>query len=219
MAVSSEFKRSDTLPRPQYFTTRIIGGEDLPDYDFITLPADASFQSYKEEDMRRWTEISDSDTPALYSIFSNPDHFFELFVQMIVKSARPLSEDSTTLPSSSRIDLASYGVSLSFYQSLSELAHDIYLSQPLPIMQSPLAGKTIAELAKGAGQGAIFYQIFPHPGLGDLVVFFVLLGGIRIVFGASEGIATALSHGLNYRLLKWMGVPVKTTSPRKKRDE
>src|SRR5262249_6499960 len=104
-------------------------------------------------------------------------------------------------------------------EEVDALVIDIYYSQPLPTMQSPLIGKTFEELAKGAGQYAIFYQVFPHPDIGDLVVFFLLLGGVRIVLGTSDGIATALSQGLHHKLLKWMGVRAKTMPPRKKKDD
>ena len=84
---------------------------------------------------------------------------------------------------------------------------DIYEAQPLPIMQSPLIGKTLAELAKAAGGGVAFYSMFPHPGVGEVAIFFLLIGGTRIIFGTSDGIANGLKHGLSYRIQKWMGVP------------
>ena len=95
---------------------------------------------------------------------------------------------------------------------------DIYEAQPLPIMQSPLIGKTLAELAKAAGGGVAFYSMFPHPGPGEIAIFFLLLGGTRIILGASDGIAFALKHGLSHLLLKWMGVPQPKIPPIKEKD-
>lgn len=58
---------------------------------------------------------------------------------------------------------------------------------------------------------------FPHPDVGHITLYFLLIGGTRIVLGAADGISIALKQGLSYILLKWMGVPVTTATPRKRK--
>ena len=200
MAVTSDFKRSDTLPRPQYFITRIIGGGSLPDYEFITLPTDRSLQKYTDEDVEEWAKVTGD---IHFSDKFDDLHFFPIFQNMLYRAHG---------------DLRALRSSPDLWVWLDEFAHDIYESQPLPIMQSPLTGKTLQEIVKAAGGGVAFYSIFPHPGPGEIAIFFLLLGGTRIILGASDGIAFALKHGLSHLLLKWMGVPQPKIPPIKEKD-
>ena len=58
---------------------------------------------------------------------------------------------------------------------------------------------------------------FPHPDVGHITLYFVLIGGTRIVLGAADGVSIALRQGLSHILLKWMGVPTTTATSRKRK--
>jgi hypothetical protein len=81
------------------------------------------------------------------------------------------------------------------------------MEEPIPVMHSPIEGTTLAHLFATTGSGAAFLAYFPHPDLGQIATYFLVVAGTKIVFGAAEGIGYALKHGLAYMILKWMGAP------------
>ncbi|MFM0095648.1 hypothetical protein PQQ87_08545 [Paraburkholderia nemoris] len=90
------------------------------------------------------------------------------------------------------------------------------LREPFPVMNSPITGSTIGSLVTTAGSGAAFLAYVPHPDLGQIAVYFLVLGGTKIVIGASDGVAAALKLGLSHLILKWMGYPEVSVNAEKK---
>jgi hypothetical protein len=97
-----------------------------------------------------------------------------------------------------------------------EYAEQIFSAQPVPVMDSPLSGSTLAQMVAAAGGGAAFMTAFPHPDVGHITLYFLLIGGTRIVLGAADGISIGLRQGLSHILLKWMGVPASKATTRKR---
>ncbi|MEX4004163.1 hypothetical protein AB4Y38_35365 [Paraburkholderia sp. EG285A] len=94
---------------------------------------------------------------------------------------------------------------------------DLLYRDPLPVMNSPISGTTLAQLFAQSGSGAAFLAMFPHPDVGQITTFILVVGGTKIVFAAADGIGYALNHGLRHVLLKWMGVPLAVVEAEEKR--
>ncbi|MGF6978248.1 hypothetical protein QFZ94_006763, partial [Paraburkholderia sp. JPY465] len=62
--------------------------------------------------------------------------------------------------------------------------NSVLANEPFPVMHSPISGTTIAQLFATAGSGAAFFALFPHPDLGQIATYFLVVGGTKIVFGA-----------------------------------
>jgi hypothetical protein len=60
--------------------------------------------------------------------------------------------------------------------------------------------------------------VFPNVDATHIMLYFLLIGGTRIVLGAADGVSIALRQGLSYILLKWMGVPTTIASARKQKN-
>lgn len=54
------------------------------------------------------------------------------------------------------------------------------LDQPIPVMNSPISGATLAQLFATTGSGAAFLAYFPHPDGAQIATFFVLSAGQRL---------------------------------------
>jgi hypothetical protein len=96
-------------------------------------------------------------------------------------------------------------------------ADKIFSSYPVPVMNSPVSGSTLLQMVTAAGGGAAFMAAFPHAELGHITLYFLMIGGTRIVLGAADGIAIGLKQGLSQVILKWMGVPRETANPSKRK--
>ena len=101
MAITSELKRPDTLPRAQFFITRILGGENLPDYDFITLPTDRSLQRYTLDDVQEWMKSAGAGYPT-YSERFDGDYLLTMLRRMLLQAASGSTAEFTTSASRSR---------------------------------------------------------------------------------------------------------------------
>jgi hypothetical protein len=94
-------------------------------------------------------------------------------------------------------------------------ARKIYSEYPVPVMNSPISGASIMQMVTAAGSGAAFMAAFPHPDLGQVTIYFLLIGSTKIVLGAADGISMGLKQGLSHLILKWMGVPASAANPKK----
>src|ERR1700761_6072492 len=63
-------------------------------------------------------------------------------------------------------------------------------------------------MVAAAGGGGAFMAAFPNTDFQHVIIYFLLIGGTRIVLGASDGVSIALKRGLSHILLKWMDVPL-----------
>ena len=106
-------------------------------------------------------------------------------------------------------------------------ADSIFSTTPLPVMNSPISGETLAQMAAVAAPSAAFLAQFHSLDAGSISLYFLMIAGIRIVLAASDGIAIALKEelrsALSSVLRKWMGSPAtvserpKRSSPQRKR--
>jgi hypothetical protein len=193
----------DTPPWPQFFVTRVIGSEDLPDVEILTLPAYLSADALPnlEELQRRMLAREDFDTVGGSGIDYGAEACLAALHQVIIDAEA--REELPWQPERAR-----------------EYAEQIFSGQPVPVMNSPLSGSTLGQMvAAAAGGGAAFMAAFPIPHLdvGHITLYFVLIGGTRIVLGAADGISIALRQGLPHILLKWMGVPATAATSRKRK--
>ena len=189
-------------PWPQVFVTHVIGDEDLPDVEILTLPG------YKSVDAIKTIE----ELAAL--LHSRKVEEFELI-------------GGSSIDHDSRACLAAlHQVILDAHvreemppwdpKQIEHYAETIYASYPLPIMNSPLTGSSLSQLVTAAGGGAALMAAFPHD-LGHITLYFLVVGGTRIVLGAADGISIGLKQGLSHVILKWMGVPRNSATPKKRK--
>ena len=189
-------------PWPQMFVTRILGNEDLPDVEILTLPRYESPDAIKtiEElaELLHSRQIEEFQLLGGSSIDHDSRACFAALHQVIldahVREEMPPWDPKQT----------------------EEYAETIYRAYPLPIMNSPLTGSSLLQLVTAAGGGAAFMAAFPHD-LGHITLYFLIVGGTRIVLGAADGISIGLKQGLSQVILKWMGVPKAVASPRKRK--
>ncbi len=99
--------------------------------------------------------------------------------------------------------------------STEEYAQRVYSEYSVPVMNSPISGTSLKQLVATAGSGAAFMAAFPHPDLGHVTIYFLLVAGTKIVLGAADGISIGLRQGLSHLIMKWMGVPKLTANPKK----
>ncbi len=191
----------DTPPWPQFFLTRVVGSEDLPDVEILTLPAylSASAIPKLEELQRQLMTSEDLNTIGGSGIdHGGVEACLSALHQVIIDAG--VREELPWQPERTR-----------------EYADQVFTSQPVPVMNSPLSGSTLGQLVAAAGGGAAFMAACPHPDAGHITLYFVLIGGTRIVLGAADGISIALRQGLSHILLKWMGVPTTKATSRKRK--
>jgi hypothetical protein len=185
---------------PQVFITHVLSPGDLPNVEILTIP-NYPFQ----------TGINDAGA-VLQQLqiegFAIRVEYFEADVRL-----ETLSEGIAVLLRNGefrdRIDDVDIGTTRIDNETLRLYAQQVVFSQPIPIMNSPISGSTLANMV-GAGGGAAFITMFPHPDAGQIALYFLMLGGTRIVLGAADGVSLALREGLSSMLLKWMGVPYTT---------
>lgn len=187
---------------PQVFVTRVLGSDDLPDVEILTLP------SYESKDaivsLEALAELLHTRQVEQFNMIggSSVDHderaCFAALHQVI-------------LDAHIREDMLPWNP-----QQTEQYAETIYAAYPLPIMNSPLTGSSLMQLVTAAGSSAAFMAAFPHD-LGHITLYFVVVGGTRIVLGAADGISIGLKQGLSHVILRWMGVPTNTANPTKRK--
>ena len=189
-------------PWPQYFITRIVGNEDLPDVEILTLP------QYESAD-----PIKTLDELAAYLHSHQVEEFVPIGGSGIDHDSRAClaALHQVILDAHVREEMPPWDP-----KQIVSYAETIYASYPLPIMNSPLTGSSLLQLVTAAGGGAAFMAAFPHD-LGHITLYFLVVGGTRIVLGAADGISIGLKQGLSHVILKWMGVPRTAATPTKKK--
>lgn len=191
----------DTPPWPQFFLTRVVGSEDLPDVEILTLPAYLSAAAIPdlEELQRQIMTREDFETVGGSGIDSGGTEACLSALHQVIIDAE-VREELPWQP-----------------ERIRQYAEQIFAAQPVPVMNSPLSGSTLQQMVEAAGGGAAFMAVFPYLDVGHITLYFVLIGGTRIVLGAADGISIALRQGLSHILLKWMGVPSTTATSRKRK--
>ena len=181
---------------PQMFITRVVGSEDLPDVEILTLPG---------YPMPR--DIPDLEHLQLILSHSRD---FETVVRPGIDrrgaDAVRAALHQVIIDASEQQGLSGNPLRMERY------AQELFSSYPVPIMNSPLSGSSLLQMA---GSGAAFMARFPHPDVGHITLYFALIGATRIVLGAADGISTGLKQGLTHLTLKWMGIPQTAASARK----
>jgi hypothetical protein len=185
---------------PQFFVTRVVASEDLPDVEILTLPAYPSADAIQNlEQLERQILLrEDFETIGGSSIDRGSESCLAALHQVIIDAA--VREGLPWAPERSEA-----------------YAREIFSSQPVPVMNSPLSGSTLLQLVTAAGGGAAFMAAIQNPDAHQITLYFLLIGGTRIVLGAADGISIALKQGLSHILLKWMGVPKTAASARKRK--
>ena len=79
--------------------------------------------------------------------------------------------------------------------------------EPITVMNSPPVLTSLAKLFGTAGSGAAFLAYIPHPEVGQIVAYFLIIGGTKIVLGAADGISDGLKIGLRHLVLRMTGAP------------
>jgi len=190
----------DSTILPQFFITRIVGGENLPDVEIISLPSFRSSEAIKNLDDLEQQILSrrDFETIGGSSIMFFPGACLAALHQAILDAM--VREEMPWDPAGTEA-----------------YANQIYGSQPIPLMNSPLTGASLGQLVTAAGGGAAFMAAFPDADARHVTLYFLLIGGTRIVIGAADGVSIALKQGLSHLLLKWMGVPTTAGTSRKRK--
>lgn len=186
---------------PQVFVTRVIGAEDLPDVEILTL---AAYQSPAAiPDLEHLERLLHSGAVEEF--------------QMIGGSSIDYSAEACRAALHQVIIDASVREGLPWNPGRTEAyAREIFSSYPVPVMNSPLSGSSLLQMVTAAGSGAAFMAAFPHPDLGHVTLYFLMIAGTRIVLGAADGVSIGLKQGLSHLILKWMGVPKTVASPKKR---
>jgi len=189
-------------PWPQVFVTRVIGNEDLPDVEILTLPSYKSADAIKS--IEALAELLHSHQVEEFKLIggSSIDHDSRACLAAL---------HQVILDAHVREDMPPWDP-----KQIEDYAEAIYASYPLPIMNSPLTGSSLLQLVTAAGGGAAFMAAFPHD-LGHITLYFLVVGGTRIVLGAADGISIGLKQGLSHVILKWMGVPQATATAKKRK--
>jgi hypothetical protein len=105
-------------------------------------------------------------------------------------------------------------------QTVGPYIDSIISSSPLPTMHSPVSDETLLHMIAAAGSSAaLMASIHPVSLATAIPLYFLVIGGTRIVVGAADGIAIALREGISTILLKWMGVPRPRTPKKSVRGE
>lgn len=189
---------SDTQRWPQFFITRVIGSDDLPDVEILTLPSYQSSSVIPDlehlENLLLSHEVEEFQTIGGSSIDRGPRASFATLHQVVLDAY--VRED---MPPWDPAHVQAY-------------AEKIYSAYPVPVMNSPVSGSSLLQMVTATGSGAAFMAAFPHADLGHITIYFLMIGGTRIVLGAADGISLGLKQGLSYLLLKWMGVPTTVAS-------
>jgi hypothetical protein len=185
-AMDEDGSPSREMPLPEFFLTRVVGGEGQPDVEILTLPPCKDPAALNADLL-----IREGLVAAGYQIgpsTSGNNKCFDALMQLIdearMNEQQPPDE-----------------------QMLRRFATQIYTRQLVPVMNSPISGKTLAELVAAAGGSTAFMATFSTVDATHVSIYFLLIGGTRIVLGAADGISEALQYGLRHILLTAMGVP------------
>ena len=65
-------------------------------------------------------------------------------------------------------------------------------------MNSPVSGSTLLQMVTATGGGAAFMAAFPSADATHIAIYFLMIGGTRIVLGAADGISIGLKQGLSH---------------------
>jgi hypothetical protein len=202
-AIATLLSTASSIPQspwPQFFLTRVVGSEDLPDVEILTLPAYPSADAIPnlEELQVQIMAREDFDTVGGSGIdYGGAEACLAALHQVIIDAE--IREELPWQPERTR-----------------EYAEQIFSAQPVPVMNSPLSGSTLGQMVAAAGGGAVMAALL-HPDVAHITLYFVLIGGTRIVVGAADGISIALRQGLSHLLLKWMGVSATVATSRKRK--
>ena len=94
------------------------------------------------------------------------------------------------------------------------VASNIIESAEIPVRASPLKGVTLGALAGGGV--SILNLIHSGIGLEEASISVLFAAGTMVIWGAAKGVARALEHGLEQKLLKIFGVAqVRTVAARR----
>ena len=174
----------------QFFVTHVVGSEELPNVAIITLPEYPYSESVS--DMTQLMNYMSGEfipRPDTLTTDINPDHYRTLLADIVTDAQQ--REDFPPTP-----------------QTLLPYVDSIISNCPLPTMHYPISGETLLHMITAAGSSAALLASFNPIGAATAIpLYFLIIGGRRIVLGASDGIAIALRQGLSTILLKWMGVP------------
>jgi hypothetical protein len=188
---------------PQVFLTRVMASEDLPDAEILTLPHYESRDAIP--DLKHLERLLHSGSVEEFALIggSGIDHsgvdacraaMHQVIIDAVVRERLPWNP-----------------------KGAEAYADTIFSSYPVPVMNSPVSGSTLLQIVTAAGGGAAFMAAFPHAELGHITLYFLMIGGTRIVLGAADVIAIGLKQGLSQVILKWMGVPQETANPSKRK--
>jgi hypothetical protein len=151
-------------PWPQVFVTRVIGNEDLPDVEILTLPSYEFADAI--ESLEGLAELLHSHQVEEFQLVggSSIDHDSRACLaalHQVILDAHVREEMPPWDPT-----------------QIERYAESIYASYLLPIMNSPLTGSSLLQLVTAAGGGAAFMAAFPHD-LGHITLYFLVVGGVR----------------------------------------
>ena len=179
--------------RRQLFITHVIGENGQPDIDIVTFPdqlgqpAIADFEEFRVD----MAEDEDFRPVRISQIVETTDVIQRALVQAIADGAT--QEGLSIYPSTAR-----------------DYAEAIYKTHPLPIMNSPLSGMSMSQMVEGASSTAAFLAVFQHGvGMHEIALWFLFVGGTRLIVGATDSCVTGLKKIVPHFMLKWTGVPDK----------
>jgi hypothetical protein len=172
----------------QFFITRVAAARGLPDLEILTLPSTGRPKYADPDALIRALEELSGDVIDLLPYSANTNAPLAALRDIVASIPRSQYDDERQ------------------YQRRNSFVHNVYEHCQLPILNSPLNGATLKELAAASGPTIAFVAAIPHDA-GHIVLYFMIVAGTRIVIGASGGVAAGLKAGLENVIRKWMGLP------------
>lgn len=133
---------ADTSQWPQVFITRVIGSDDLPDVEILTLPSYPYSTAIPDlehlEALLLSREVEEFQTIGGSSIDRHPRACLAALHQVVLDAY--VRED---MPPWDPKQVEAY-------------AEKIYSSYPVPVMNSPVSGSSLLQMVTAAGSGAAF---------------------------------------------------------------
>lgn len=203
---------------PQVLSTRVYGGAGLPDIEILTVPNYADRKARAAELLHKLETLRSPDSqvpaPARGSA--------EIEREISVLHSEMLADTNLQVSSIKSEPGAAFAMLLRCLsptdfgpneraentELIVEFARSLYEDFQIPVINSPLSGITLAELASSAVPSAAYLMSQTNPASPEKYIIGVaLLGGTWILMGASKGIADGLKTSLEYWVRRILRVP------------
>lgn len=221
----------------QVLSMKVLGSEGLPNLEIFTLPnymdEESSPPGIAEEPRRPQAGSNPlSKVPSAASedeLGATPTRRQRAMAREIEDLHRSMRADASLHVSSLQTEPAAvFGMLLrclssgnidskeqvEIDSSLVKFARSIYEEYQIPVVNSPLSGTTLLELANAVGPSASYVVSLAKPASAEhYVIGVAMVGGTRIFMGAVDGLSKGLKTSLEYWIKRAFRVPQKIERP------